>query len=203
MPIFRRSYAGNIGSLSAVGISRGFTHPVGSVSRLLYMHANSDQASSTRGLVGRCAGEAVTPRLNNRALQVRSGSYQGIEWSVDRTNVSIGGSTFPIKQDWFWARASFRVQAVDKRIRECGALSRCYGVSVTSWLFLTSCPCSQRTAGRQTHAPSSGPWQSRWPSASSFCSGGRQMRLAGAVQRHAGDHRLFHRARDRLPCNAL
>ena len=89
MLIFRGSDAGNIGSLSAVDISRGFVHPVGRISRLLNIYANSEQESSTRGLVGRRAGEAVTPRLNNRALQVRCGSYQGIGWSVDRMNVSM------------------------------------------------------------------------------------------------------------------
>jgi hypothetical protein len=64
---------------------------------------------------------------------------------------------------------------------------------VTSWLISTSFPCSQRTAGRQTRTPSSGPRQSRWSSASSFCAGGRQVRVSGAVQHHAGDHRLFRR----------
>jgi hypothetical protein len=39
---------------------------------------------------------------------------------VDRTNVSIGGSAWPIMKDWFWAQASFRVQEVDKRIRPWG-----------------------------------------------------------------------------------
>ena len=48
---------------SAVEISGNFVHPVGSVSRSLYIHANSDQESSTRGRVGRCAGDKERPVL--------------------------------------------------------------------------------------------------------------------------------------------
>jgi hypothetical protein len=83
MLIYEGSDAGNIGSLSAVDIGWGVVHPKESVSLLLYIHANSNQESSTRGLVGRCAGEAVTPRLNKQS--VASG-----EWIIPSYWVECG-----------------------------------------------------------------------------------------------------------------